>query len=441
MRFQTLAEWLAWQEQLHPAEIELGLERVAAVYQRLQPAKRPPKVITVGGTNGKGSSVALLTAIYQAAGYRVGCYTSPHLLRYTERICINGVEVEEQILCAAFDRVDQARGATSLTYFEFGTLAALDIFNRTDLDVVILEVGMGGRLDAVNIIDPDVALITNVALDHQDWLGEDREQIAFEKAGILRGQRPAVFGEADMPQRLAGVVEEKAVDLRCFGRDFGYERSGGQWRWWSAARQREALPLPALRGEFQLQNAAAVLMVLELMQERLPVSQQSIREGLLQVKVAGRFQVFPGQVQQIVDVAHNPHAAATLARNLRDTECLGRTLAVMGMMRDKDIAEVIRLMAEEIDAWFVGGLALPRAATGAELRAAFDQAGIDAAVVQVYPEITQAYRQALEQARPADRLVIFGSFYVVAAVLPVLVTNVAKLPEVSGWNTIQSNSD
>ncbi len=440
MRFQTLAEWLAWQEQLHPAEIELGLERVAAVYRRLQPARHPPAVITVGGTNGKGSSVALLTAIYQAAGYRVGCYTSPHLLRYTERIRIDGAEVEESALCAAFERVDAARGATSLTYFEFGTLAALDLFNRADLDVLVLEVGMGGRLDAVNIIDSDVALITNVALDHQDWLGEDREQIAFEKAGILRAHRPAVFGEADIPQRLAAVVAEKTVELRCFGRDFGYERNGGQWRWWSSARQRDALPLPALRGEFQLHNAAAVLMVLELLQDRLPVAQQSIREGLLQVQVPARFQVFPGQVQQILDVAHNPHAAATLARNLRETECLGRTIAVMGMMRDKDIAEVIRLMAGEIDAWHVGGLALPRAATGAELRAAFAQAGV-AAEVHVYPEIVPAYRGALAQARPADRLVVFGSFYVVAAVLPVLVTNVVKLPEVSGWNTIQSSSD
>lgn len=419
MRFQTLAEWLAWQEQLHPSEIELGLARVTAVYRRLEPAQRPPVVITVGGTNGKGSSVALLAAIYQAAGYRVGCYTSPHLLRYTERIRINGAEVEEQALCAAFDRVDAARGATSLTYFEFGTLAALDIFNRADLDVVILEVGMGGRLDAVNIIDPDVALITNVALDHQDWLGEDREQIAFEKAGILRAQRPAVFGEADMPRRLAEIVKEKAVPLRCFGRDFGYERSGGQWRWWGAARARDALPLPALRGEFQLQNAAAVLMVLELLHERLPVAQQSIREGLLQVRVPARFQVFPGPVPQILDVAHNPHAAATLAQNLRTTECLGRTIAVMGMMRDKDIAEVIRLVAGEIDVWHVGGLALARAATGEELRAAFAKAGVEA-VVHAHPDIVSAYRQALEQARPADRLVIFGSFYVVAAVLPIL---------------------
>lgn len=418
MRFTTLADWLAWQETLHPSAIDMGLERVAEVLRRLQLEHPPGVVITVGGTNGKGSTVALLEAILRAAGYRVGAYTSPHLLRYNERIRIDGAEVADAALCASFERIDRARDDISLTYFEFGTLAAIDLFRQAAVDVAIMEVGMGGRLDAVNVLDPDVALVTTVDLDHAQWLGETREAIGFEKAGIYRAGRPAIFGSADAPRSLLAHARDIGAHLLRFGHDFGYQAQGGQWRWWGPQQQRDALPLPALRGHSQLQNAAGALMALAAVGQRLPVDQQAIRRGLLTVALPGRFQVLPGPVTHVLDVAHNPQAAAELAANLRQMPCGGRTLAVCAMLADKDMAAVVAQLKDVVDDWYPAGLGPPRGASAGQMAAALAQAGISAH--PACPHAVTALAAAQAVAVPGDRIVIFGSFHTVAEALAAL---------------------
>ncbi len=419
MRFPTLAAWLTWQETLHPSEIDLGLERVAAVAARLRLTPAPFIVITVGGTNGKGSTVAMLESILVGAGYRVGAYTSPHLLRYNERVRLGGSPVDDMALCEAFERVDQARQEISLTYFEFGTLAALDIFRRRQVEVAILEVGMGGRLDAVNVLDPDVAIVTTVDLDHAQWLGETREAIGHEKAGIFRRGQPAVFASLDAPQSVVSDASAMGARLYRFGRDYTAmpEGEGEAWRWRYGERQRGALPLPALRGRAQLQNAAGVLMALDLLRERLPLTQGQIRDGLLAVRLPGRFQVEPGPVTRIFDVAHNPEAARELAANLAALPCGGRTLAVCAMLADKDMVAVVGALRERIDRWFVAGLAVPRGASAEQLAAAIAAAGVPDERVSSAPSVAAALSAALAAARAGDRIVIFGSFYTVAAVL------------------------
>lgn len=417
MRYDSLADWLGWQETLHPNSIELGLERVRRVYQRLIPHPSAVAVITVGGTNGKGSSSAMLDAVYRAAGYRVGRYTSPHLLRYNERIVINGLEVTDLALCDAFARIDQAREDTSLTYFEFGTLAAFDLFNRAELDVVILEVGMGGRLDAVNIIDPDVALITNVGLDHQDWLGKDRESIGFEKAGIMRPGRPVVYGEQDIPVSVINRATELGSHLYQYNHDYGISHSSTlSWDWWGGERKREALPWPALRAKVQLQNAANVLMVLELLNHRLPVTQNAVREGLLAAKMAGRFQLVPGEPTRILDVAHNPESAQALADSLRAMPIPGRTVAVVGMLRDKDLTGVFRTLNGVVDAWYLGSLGGDRGASAGQLHEAL-QAANNGSPGLSHERMAAAYDAAAEAIIPGDRIVVFGSFYTVSEVM------------------------
>ena len=315
MRFSTLADWLHWQEQLHPEEIELGLKRVCQVFQQLHPEPPTFKIIIVAGTNGKGSSVAMLEAILLAAGYRVAAYTSPHLLCYNERVRLQEQAVNDALLCEAFARIDQVRGDISLTYFEFGTLAALDIFYRQGLDVAILEVGMGGRLDAVNIIDADVALITAIDVDHEKWLGNNRETIGFEKAGIMRSRRPVISSDLATPLSVVRHANDLGAPLYCLGKDFSVVPEASGWAFRDNENiSRNALPLPALRGEHQLHNAAGVLKVLQCLDTSLPVSAQALREGLLSVRLAGRFQVIPGEVMTILDVAHNPQSAAVLAQ-------------------------------------------------------------------------------------------------------------------------------
>lgn len=415
-RPRTLSEWLAWQERLHPSEIELGLERVGAVLARLQPAPPPFRVITVAGTNGKGSCVAMLEAILRAAGYRVGAYTSPHLLRYNERIRLDAVEVGDAALCEAFERVEQARGETPLTYFEFGTLAALDIFYRAAPDVALLEVGMGGRLDAVNLLDADVALITRIAIDHTAWLGADRERIAAEKAGVLRPGRPAVYADTELPQALAARAAELEAPLYVLGRDFQPQPQGEGWAWEGPPARRTALPLPALRGAHQLANAAGVLMALEALRPGLAVSQAAVREGLLDVRLPGRFQVVPGEVSIVLDVAHNPDGTARLAENLRAQPCSGRTLAVVAMLADKDIEASLGELRGQVDVWYTGILPVPRAATPQRVYAALG----GAATMHACAGIAQAFRAARADARPGDRIVVFGSFHTVAEVLPLL---------------------
>lgn len=416
MRFQTLDQWLSWQEGLHPSAIDLGLERVRTVLHGLDHPRLGCPVITVAGTNGKGSSVAMLEAIYLAAGYRVGAYTSPHLLRYNERIRIDGEPVADRSLMDAFAHIDQVRGHTSLTYFEFGTLAAIEIFAAAAPDVVILEVGLGGRLDAVNVLDADVALITPIALDHADWLGNDRESIGREKAGVMRRGRPAVCGDPDPPASLQQTADALGARLYRLGQDFSALDQDSQWRWRCDDRIRDALPPPALRGVFQRDNAAAVLMVVELLAARLPVSQAHVREGLANVRVPGRFQVVAGAVPLILDVAHNPQAAQALAASLSAWSMPGEVYAVTAVMADKDIQAMFSAMAGVVDHWCLTTVALPRAATAAHLDEILQRA-VPGAASEQYPDVAAALRALESRLRPHDRVVVFGSFYTVAAAL------------------------
>ncbi|NOX76068.1 MAG: bifunctional tetrahydrofolate synthase/dihydrofolate synthase [Gammaproteobacteria bacterium] len=414
MRFDTLADWLSWQETLHPNEIELGLERVADVLARLDLKAPSFTVVTVAGTNGKGSSVAMLEAILRAAGYRVGCYTSPHLLRYNERIRIDGETVNDRALCEAFDRVDRARGfgsqKKSLTYFEFGTLAAIDLLTRASVQIALLEVGLGGRLDAVNVLDPDVALITAIDVDHQDWLGCDRDTIAREKAGILRAGQRAVCADPRPPASLLAHAEQLDTQLLVAGRDFHWQARGDRWEWTGA--QTHHLPQPTLAGRHQLDNAAGVLAVLQWLTTDFPVTPETIGQGLRSVQLLGRFQLMAGPPQHIFDVAHNPHSAGVLADNLAQQPCAGNTRAVLAMLADKDMAALADCLRGQVDHWYLAPLDVPRGATVTQLQAALgdaDSSGFDS--------VSTALAAARQASRPEDRIVVLGSFYTVAAAL------------------------
>lgn len=421
----TLQEWLTFIERQHVRPIDLGLDRSRAVSQALGQRQTCP-VILVGGTNGKGSTCAMLERILLAAGYRVGLYTSPHLLHYNERVRINGRPVEDAVLCAGFERVEAARaatkvshGGTALTYFEFGTLCAWEVFATQTLDVLILEVGLGGRLDACNLYDPDLAIITSIDLDHMDYLGATREDIGFEKAGIFRAGRPAICGDARPPQRLLDHAVALGVDLQVLGRDFGYQRQEGQWQFLGRHGKRSGLAFPALRGDRQLDNAVTVLAALDELHERLPVAMQDIRRGLSEVELAGRFQVLPGRPTVVLDVAHNPQAARVLAENLGGMAFHPRTWAVFGMMRDKDIGGVIEAMRSRVDDWLPTTLEGPRAATAAELADALLAAGVSGLCPR-FESPAAAFAYAQERAGEDDRILAFGSFLTVADVLRVL---------------------
>jgi len=421
-----LPNWLRHLESLHPKTIDLGLDRVVEVKQRLN-LNPPFPIITVAGTNGKGSTCAMLEAILLAAGYRIGLYTSPHLLRYNERVRINGFEASDEALCEAFAAVEQARGEVSLTYFEFGTLAAVWLFVRAGLSAVILEVGLGGRLDAVNAFDADCAVLTSVDFDHMDYLGDSRLAIGYEKAGIFRAGKPAVCGEFDVPYSVLAHAEKIGADLRRIGSDFGYDGLGAcrtydesdrllkpnQWRFTSVDGLRLSLPYPAMRGTYQLGNASTCLAALEQLGARLPVSHDDIRRGLLAAVVPGRFQVLPGRPQRIFDVAHNPHAARALAENLRAMPPTGKTFAVFAMLRDKDIAGVVRAMKEQVDRWLVAGIGQPRGASAEEMLRILEQEGL-AQRAEAFPSVAEAYRHACAKAVEDDKILIFGSFYTVA---------------------------
>ncbi len=415
MRFQTLDQWLRWQEGLHPSAIDLGLERCAEVARRMGLLNPSWPVVTVAGTNGKGSCVMLLEAGLRAAGYRTGAYTSPHLHRYAERIRIAGVEVDDDALVSAFARVDEARGEVSLTFFEFGTLAALDLFARAAVDVAVLEVGLGGRLDAVNIIDADYALITSVGIDHVEWLGGTRESVGFEKAGVLRAGQAAVFAEPDPPRSVLAHAAALGTRLWRLGVDYHHAPQASGWRWWCVTgAAMDGLPDPSLAGPRQRQNAAAVLAVLELMRERLPVPESAARAGMLDARLAGRVEVRVGPVTRVLDVAHNPQAAAVLAEYLQATRGGGRTLVCLGMLGDKDAEGCVAAMDVEVDAWFVGGLSGPRGQSGETLAAKVRT--VSAAPVTACADVEGAYRAALAAARAGDRVVVVGSFLTVGAV-------------------------
>lgn len=416
MRFKTLQEWLAWQERLHPDPIDLGLERVQQVLQVLKLAVPPYRILTVGGTNGKGSSVAFAEAMLRAGGYRVGAHTSPHILRYNERIRVEGAEVSDQELCDSFARIDAARGETSLTYFEFGFLATIDIFAARGVEVAVLEVGLGGRLDAVNAVEPDAALVASVGLDHQDWLGPDRESIGFEKAGIYRKHRPAICGDRTPPASLLQHAGSIGADLQVLGRDFDWRSEGDRWVWRGRGSVLRDLPPPALPGGVQYDNASTVIAALTSLQDVLPLPEEAIREGLVQAEIAARFQRVAGEVECVFDVAHNPDAARVLADNLRAMPAAGRTHGVMGMFRDKAVEEVALALAPCLDRWYLGAIEGPRGQSAAEL-AARVHAAVPHAASGEYPSVAAAYAAAREQARSGDRVVIFGSFQTVSAVL------------------------
>lgn len=420
MRFATLDEWLVWQEALHPKAIDLGLARVRQVFRLLGLRAPTPFTITVGGTNGKGSSVAMLDAILRTQGYRVGAYTSPHLLRYNERIRIDGVSLDDERICQSFDRIDRARGDISLSFFEFGTLAALDLFAQADLDVQILEVGLGGRLDAVNLIDADAALIASIDLDHQDWLGDTRAAIALEKAGILRAGRPAVVGDTNPPEALLDYAAEAGIKLALSGHDFTFDRTDGGWNWQGAGSSLRDLPLPAIPGDHQLINAAAVLHLLELIQTQRPVSEAGIRQGLNSVRLAGRFQYIAGEPPVLLDVAHNPQSVRVLADHLKAHFPERRIHAVFAVMRDKDIAGVIEPIVPLVAHWYLAPLKMPRAATTLEIQSVFEQCGIYA-IDRDYADAAEAFAAAKRSAHNGDLVLVFGSFFLVSEFLALAV--------------------
>lgn len=414
---QTLDEWLAWQERLHPSSIDLGLDRVRRVWLELAVSDPAPIVVTVGGTNGKGSTIALLESIFLAAGFRVGAYTSPHLLKYNERARLNGVAVDDAMWIAAFVKVERARGSTSLTYFEFGTLAALLIFAESNLDLALLEVGMGGRLDAVNVIDPTISVITSVDIDHTQWLGSDRELIGLEKAGIMRHNRVTVYSELTPPRSVREYAQKVGATLSINGRDYSYRDLGqGTWHWQCGERVRSPLPHPALRGKHQLQNAAAVLLVVDLLQSHLPVTQAQIREGLLNVRLLGRFQMAQTAIPTVVDVAHNPQSAAVLAENLNAWPCSGKTYAIFSALRDKDIVGMAAPLAQRVDEWHVFPLTGPRACNETELFLCLSKIPLRG-LVYTHDSLEHARAEISVRATVNDRVVVFGSFYTVAAFL------------------------
>ena len=394
----------------------MGLDRVCAVYARLGLALTCP-VITVGGTNGKGSTCALLECMLRADGYRVGTYTSPHLLRYNERVRVNGAEASDEALLEAFAEVESVRQATPLTYFEFGTLAALVLFARAGLEVLVLEVGLGGRLDAVNVIDADVAIITTVAVDHVDYLGATREEIGREKAGIFRAGRWAICADRRPPASLLAHASAIGARLLRIGVDYDFAARDGQWSYRGPGGARHGLPMPALRGDYQLANAATALAALDVGRERLAVSMGAMREGLVSVELPGRLQVLPGRPVTVLDVAHNPQAAAALAESIASMGFHPQTWAVFGIMADKDIDSVMAVLLPRVDRWHVASLPLPRGATSRELRLRLEAAGVSPLMIREFADPGSAYRAAREGVAEADRILVFGSFLTVAAAL------------------------
>ncbi|MDF1587932.1 MAG: bifunctional tetrahydrofolate synthase/dihydrofolate synthase [Gammaproteobacteria bacterium] len=425
MRFKTLPEWLAWQENLHFTEVDPGLSRIGLVWNQLRKEKTvlPFTVITVAGTNGKGSSVAMLESILRSAGYRTGTYTSPHLLRYNERICINSIPCDDTSICQAFERIDKARQATSLTYFEFATLAAIDIFCQQKIDIAILEVGMGGRLDAVNLFDTDIALITPIGLDHVNWLGSTRELIGREKAGIIRANKPVVCSESEPPQSLLAYAQSLSAPVYKAQTDYHFSVSDINWQWSRSGQRWQDLPFPALAGSYQFNNAAAVLKVIDiLIKQGKDISKQAIARGLSGVKLAGRFQQISGPVERIFDVTHNQQGAENLAKLLAEKPCDGKTYAVLAMLKDKDVAAVVDVLKSLIDVWYLAGLSGSRGMTADEMANKISHL-IEPAKCINSAEVIDAYHLAMENAENGDRVLIFGSFHTVEAVMKTILND------------------
>ncbi|WP_342450093.1 bifunctional tetrahydrofolate synthase/dihydrofolate synthase [Thiorhodococcus minor] len=405
----TVQAWLEWQLSIHPKQIELGLARVDQVWRRLRSERLGCPVITVAGTNGKGSCVAMLEAMALAAGYSCGSYTSPHLVDYNERVKRDGRPVSDATLCRAFERVEAAREHVALTYFEFGTLAALEIFAREEPDLLVLEVGLGGRLDAVNIIDPDVSVVTSIGRDHTAWLGDSLDAIAREKAGIFRAGRPAIIGQWDAPAALRGAAEERAAQPIQLGREIAIEPAESGWMLRGMGERRLALPLPAMRGRFQLDNAASAITALQCLAERLPISAAALRKGLGRALVPGRFQVVPGEVTWILDVAHNGEAARALAANLEDFHCSGRVRAVLAVLADKRPEAIVGPLRPWVGDWFLAQSDDARAMSVDALGQRLDPV-LGEAIAGLYQDVGSAIETALAASRPGDCLLVVGSF-------------------------------
>ncbi len=414
MRFDTIADWLAWQQVAHPVAIDPGLERAGEVWRRLA-LTRFRTVLTIGGTNGKGSVCAYLDAMLRAAGHDVGLFTSPHLVRYNERIRIGGREAGDAAIVAAFARIDEARGNISLTFFEWNTLAALVLFAQERVDVAVLEVGMGGRLDAVNLADADVAAVVSVGLDHREWLGDSVEAIGTEKAGIFRPGRPAIFGSREMPESVRRAAVACGARLRRFGRDFDYVERADGWDYVGVGSRRRELPLPGLAGSAQLLNAATALAVLEGAEPAVFVPDEAARAGLRQVRLAGRFQIVDGEPEWILDVAHNPDAARALAASLAARPARGRTIAVCGILADKDIEAIVKSLDGAVQQWIAVGLPGPRALAATELARRIG--AVTGRKVDSAGDVEGGLRQARAACVVGDRVLVFGSFLTVGPAL------------------------
>ena len=414
---KTLSEWLAHCEKLHPFAIEMGLGRVRLVADRMQITFKVP-VITVAGTNGKGSTCAMLEAIYLQAGYKTGVYTSPHLVQFEERCRLLGESPPAAQFASAFEQVEQARGEISLTYFEFSTLAILKMMSEAELEVVILEVGLGGRLDAVNLVDAECAIITSIDLDHTALLGNDRETIGLEKAGIIRSGKSVVLSDPVPPQSIIQHAKDLGADLWLMGQDFNFSGDQLQWSWAGRGRRYSGLAYPALRGANQLLNASGVLAALEIMRPQLPVTAQAIRNGLAMVELTGRFQIVPGEPVLVLDVAHNPHSVAALAANLDAMGFYPCTHAVFGAMADKDLPSMLKKVLPMVDAWYFTDLSLPRASTAVQLDDQWRQMNTRSDVkASQHASSQKALDAAIAAAGPTDRILVFGSFYTVGGVL------------------------
>jgi dihydrofolate synthase/folylpolyglutamate synthase len=421
--FQDLNSWLSHLETAHPVGIDMGLHRINRVKEQLGLHFSCP-VITVAGTNGKGSTCAFLESIFQSAGYKVGCHTSPHFLNFNERARVCGEPASDELLLEHFRVVEEARVACgsdlTLTYFEFTTLAIMHLFAQSHLDVVILEVGLGGRLDAVNIIDADCAIVTSIDIDHQAYLGDTREAIALQKAGIFRSGRPAICSDPVAPQSLIDYAQEIGADLWLQGKDFNVQGDQQQWAWAGRGKRYSGLGYPALRGANQLLNASGVLAALTSLRNVLPVSAQDIRNGFALVDLPGRFQVLPGKPTIVMDVAHNPHACAALAQSLDKMGYFPYTYAVFGAMADKDLMGVVKPLLNTIDYWYCTDLPVPRAEKAENLAKILHQSGVkngpDSGILE-FPNPGKAYQETLMKATENDRIIVFGSFYTVAGVM------------------------
>lgn len=412
-----LAGWLQYIEALHPKSIAMGLDRVSAVKKRLGLEPDFPLII-VGGTNGKGSTCAILESIYHQAGYHVATYSSPHLSRYNERVRIDTAEISDEALISAFSAVEEARKEIQLTYFEFGTLAAMWCFMQAEVDICILEVGLGGRLDAVNVFDPDCSIVTTVDIDHTDFLGNSRDSIGFEKAGIFRPAIPAICGDLSPPVTLINHALAIGAELKRLGNDFTIHAHDGKWDFVSV-NTIEQLPYPTLTGDFQLHNAACALAAIEVMQPVLPVFRTDMISGLNSIRLAGRFQTVGKDPAIILDVAHNPHAAKALAENLHHAQIPGKTIAVFAMLADKDMEGVIATLISEIDDWYLSSIDHARGTDTSDLVEIFNKINANQKI-RTFNSLTDAFQQACLDASKNDRIIVFGSFFTVAEVMRVL---------------------